>query len=301
MAKPKLATTWLTGCSGCHISLVDLDETLLDVVGQVEITACPPLTDVKEAPEVDVALVEGAVATEENEEVLRRLRERAGKLVALGTCACFGGIPGLRNLHPLAQALQRAYVDTESTVHGVLPCSEEIPRLQPFVRPIDEVVKVDGYIPGCPPTPKMLAQALAALLSGQELVWSRRNLCEECPREHRAMKTTDFEFISQNVSSVCELDEIDPKLCFLEQGVPCLGVATREGCEARCLAGNMPCRGCMGPTPDAKEQGAKWVNAVASLLPAGTLSFLDDVMGLGCRFALPASLSPHWVGKEDEK
>jgi F420-non-reducing hydrogenase small subunit len=294
--RKRLATAWLAGCSGCHISLLDLDEELLDLLGVVDLVACTPLVDAKEVPESDIVLVEGAVSTAADEGRLVELRARAGKLVALGTCAAFGGCQGLRNLQHVGAVLRRAYVDAESNDGGRPPT--DVPALLPAVRPLDRVVKVDAAIPGCPPPSGTIRDVLLGLLDGREPVVARRALCDECPRVHRVMRQATYEFLSAQVAAVCELDHIDPELCFLEQGVPCLGLATREGCGGRCLKGNMPCRGCMGPTPQALEQGAKWADAAASLLPAGALSLLEDPVGLGYGFALAASLCPRRVDQE---
>jgi NAD-reducing hydrogenase small subunit len=164
MAKKKIATVWLCGCSGCHMSFLDLDEKLLDLAGLADIVASP-IADVKDIPECDIALVEGGIANEENLHVLQTVRARAKVLVSLGDCAGFGCIPMLRNLFPLEEVLDRAYVEVESTALGAVP-SVEVPRLLPKVRPIHECVKVDAWIPGCPPTPAAIWQAVAGLLTG---------------------------------------------------------------------------------------------------------------------------------------
>ena len=167
MTKVSLATTTLQSCMGCHISLLDLDEEILDLLAVADIK-CTPIADVKRPPKVDVALIEGAVANEGNEEVLKDYREKADILVAFGTCACFGGIPGMRNLHHRREVLDRAYVETESTVDGRLPDGADIPRLLQNVKPLSDVVKVDYIIPGCPPVPSMIKDVLVALVEGRE-------------------------------------------------------------------------------------------------------------------------------------
>ena len=164
--KPKIATVWLGGCSGCHMSLLDLDERLIDIAKAVTITASP-VTDIKEPPEVDVVLVEGAVCNTDNLHVLRKVRERAKILVAFGDCACFGNIPTMRNFFPLEDVLQRGYVDTESTASGEVPRSEELLELLDNVQALHAVVKVDANLPGRPPSADAIYFALTELLAGR--------------------------------------------------------------------------------------------------------------------------------------
>ena len=166
MAKPKVATVWLAGCAGCHMSFLDIDEAILEVANLVEFTASP-ITDFKEFPQVDVGIVEGAVANTENVEVLKKLRANCKILMAWGDCACFGGIVTMRNLFEKGEVLRRGYIETESTVDGKIPASEELPTLLEQVKPINQVVKVDCYVPGCPPSPKAIMYALTELLQGK--------------------------------------------------------------------------------------------------------------------------------------
>jgi len=294
--KLKVATTWLQGCSGCHIALLDLHEDLVDVLNFFDISYSPFL-DFKTVPKVDIGIIEGTVANEENEKTLKLFREKAGLIVALGTCACFGGIAGLRNLFFIADVLKRCYGETESTIDGKMPDGKELPQLTEIVKPVNEIIKVDCYIPGCPPLASSIKETLTAIYSGREPEIKTRNLCEECDRKKTKMLRPSRDFLTETVYTVNELDTIDPDVCFLEQGVLCMGPATREGCGARCLKGNMPCRGCMGPTPDALEQGAKVINALSSILPAGALMFNEDIVGVGYRYSLPISIYPHLSGE----
>ncbi|HTS17757.1 MAG TPA: NADP oxidoreductase [Verrucomicrobiae bacterium] len=173
--KIKVATAWLGGCSGCHMSFLDLDERLLDLAKLVEFTASP-ITDVKEIPEVDVGIVEGAVCNDENEHVLRTMRARCKVLVALGDCALTGNIPALRNQQKLADVLERSYVESESTQAGDVPGAPEVPTLQTKVRPIQEFVKVDAHIPGCPPDADAIWYAVTELLAGRKPEWTPTNM-----------------------------------------------------------------------------------------------------------------------------
>ncbi len=172
MNKVKVATVWLGGCSGCHMSFLDLDERLIELAEKIEITASP-ITDIKEIPKVDVGIVEGTVCNDENLEVLKELRKQCKVLVALGDCSAYGGISSMRNWFPKEDVLQRAYVDTESTTMGAVPRSEELPTLLQCARPIQEFVKVDAYIPGCPPSADEIHFAITELLEGRVPVWEK--------------------------------------------------------------------------------------------------------------------------------
>ncbi|MFM8321907.1 MAG: NADP oxidoreductase [Chloroflexota bacterium] len=167
--KPKISSDWIAGCAGCHMSLLDMDERLLLVAELADIRATP-ITDLKHPDEsgVDVGILEGGVNNSSNEEVALRMRKRSKILVALGDCAVFGGVPALRNLCGLQEALQRAYVDTESTdSQGQIPSDPELAQMT-RVRALHEVVPVDVSVPGCPPDADVIFHVLSELAQGRK-------------------------------------------------------------------------------------------------------------------------------------
>ena len=167
MSKPKVATDWLASCAGCHMSLLDLDEKLVDLLGKIELTASP-ITDLKVPPEsgVEVGVLSGAINSDESARVAKGMRVRCKILVAIGDCAVFGGIVAMRNFWRLEESMRRAYQETASTVDGQIPDWPDI--MKPVhARAVDEVVKVDVYLPGCPPRPEMLYYVLSELAEGR--------------------------------------------------------------------------------------------------------------------------------------
>lgn len=165
--KIKIATVWLCGCSGCHMSFLDLDEKLIDLAAIADITMSP-VTDLKDVPEVDLSLIEGGVANEHNLHMLKRFREQSKILVSLGDCAGFGCVPMLRNQWDKEEVLDRAYALSESTMSGAAPKDDVLPKLLDKVRPIHEHVKVDYHIPGCPPEAAVIWYAIQEILAGRE-------------------------------------------------------------------------------------------------------------------------------------
>lgn len=177
MTKPKVATDWLAGCSGCHMSLLDIDERIAAVIELVDLRATP-ITDLKEPDKTGVAvgILEGGVNNSANEEVAQRMRSRCSILVALGDCAVFGGVPAMRNFHNLQEALKRAYVETESTDgSGKIPDNPELAAMT-RVRSLQEVVPVDVFVPGCPPSADTIFYALSELAQGRKPVIQDENL-----------------------------------------------------------------------------------------------------------------------------
>lgn len=165
MNKVRIATTWLDGCSGCHMSLLDMDERLVDVASRIELVY-GPLVDGKEMPEgVDVTLVEGAVGNAEDEEKIRLIRKRTNLLISFGDCAVTANVPAMRNQFPVEDVLKRGYVDN-ATIGQVIP-TEGIPRLLKRARPLHEFVAVDLFLPGCPPPTEAIYYVLAELLEGR--------------------------------------------------------------------------------------------------------------------------------------
>jgi len=165
MSKPRLATVWLDGCSGCHMSFLDMDERLLEI-GQRADLVYSPLVDRKDYPEdVDVCLVEGAVSSEEDLDKIRTIRARTRILVSFGDCAVTSNVPGMRNPIGAAPLLERAYLEN-ATLNPQVP-SEVVPRLLPASLPVHRVVEVDVFLPGCPPSADLIYHTLDELLEGR--------------------------------------------------------------------------------------------------------------------------------------
>jgi F420-non-reducing hydrogenase small subunit len=163
--KAKVSTECLGGCSGCQVAIVDLHRKLLTLAGEVEFVRIPDLMDENEYPAADVGIVAGAVRSEDDREALLRLRDSVKTLMAFGTCAAFGGPSGMGRLHPAAEAVARVYGADRTSTPGD-PAGATVPAAEESAVPIDEVVKVDFYLPGCPPSPYFVAAALKALLGG---------------------------------------------------------------------------------------------------------------------------------------
>ena len=164
--KPRVATAWLDGCSGCHMSLLDMDERIIEIASKVEIVTSP-LIDIKEFPEnVDLALVEGAVSSEEDLAKIRKIRQRTKLLVALGDCAVTGNVPAMRNVVPVEALFAQAY-EHEGNLHPQTP-TQEVPKLLKQAAPMHAYVKVDLFLPGCPPPAEAILELLTAVLEGRE-------------------------------------------------------------------------------------------------------------------------------------
>lgn len=312
--KLKLAVYWGAACGGCCVSVLDIHEKLFDVLENVELVFWPIALDFKyqdvEAMAdkfIDITLFNGAIRNSENEHLARLLRQKSKILIAYGSCAHLGGIPGLANFSNKELIFNRVYEDTESTVNPdkVRPLTEQhfqglnlrLPEFYDDVYTLNDVVPVDYYIPGCPPQSERLVEVLGLVFSGAELPptgsvigANEKSQCEECER-----KKSDNKKIKQIFRSHEIID--DHETCFLEQGIICLGPATRSGCGTRCIKGNAPCRGCYGPPAEVIDPGAKMMSAIATMIDsddpeeiAGILQGFPDPAGTFYRFSLPASI-----------
>jgi F420-non-reducing hydrogenase small subunit len=314
MPKPKVAFYWCASCGGCEETVVDLAEDILGVVEKVDIVLWPVAMDFKYK---DVAalsdgalfatLLNGAIRTSEQEELAVLLRRKSRYLIAYGACAQLSGIPALANQFSREQVLRFNYEDAPSVVNpdhtrpqvhfeeaGRTP---HLPEFRHVVRALDQVVDVDFYIPGCPPTPNLTRAAFEALLSGNlppkgSVLAPDVALCEECAR--KASKPTNVAFTEFKRPHQALWDSGQ---CFLAQGLVCMGPATRRGCGAACPQGNMPCTGCFGPTSRVRDQGAKMLSSLSANVAArdeeGIRRILDglpDPVGTFYRYGLAKSL-----------
>jgi NAD-reducing hydrogenase small subunit len=172
MNKKIIATTSLAGCFGCHMSFLDIDERILDLIELVEFNKSP-VDDIKTfTKHVDIGIIEGGCCNSENVEVLKAFRENCDVLISLGECAIMGGLPALRNGIPIKECLQEAYLNgptVQENIGKILPNDDELPMLLDNVYPCHEVVKIDYFLPGCPPTAELIWNAMVALVTGNEI------------------------------------------------------------------------------------------------------------------------------------
>lgn len=315
MDKLKFGFYWAASCGGCEVAVLDINEKILDVINAADIVFWPVALDVKyrdveEMPDrfMDVCFFNGAVRTSEQEEMAKLLRRKAKTLIAFGTCAHMGGIPGLANVANRKQIFEQVYRRSPSTVNprGAVPETEvrvkegmlTLPEFYDTVRALNQVVEVDYYVPGCPPPPDLIESAIQTIIEGNlpprgTVLAPEKSVCDECPRTREEKKIPEIRRIIDF--------EPDPEKCLLEQGIICMGPATRGGCGARCLKANMPCTGCGGPCPGAIEQGSAMISALSTVLglaeekeegfdPEKLMEELKDPLGTFYKYGLPTSL-----------
>ena len=314
--KLQVAFYWAASCGGCEIAVLDIDEKILDVVAAADILFWPVAIDTKykdveamKDKSIDVCFFNGAIRTSEQEYMANLLRKKSKVLVAFGACACHGGIPGLANIANREEVFNVAYLDNPSTENPkkTIPKTSvkvkegtlTLPEFYDTVKTLNQVVDVDYYLPGCPPHPDLIMNAVGAIVQNKlpekgAVLAPLKSVCDECRFEKTEKKIKE-------IKRVYEVDKLEDK-CLLEQGIICMGPATRGGCEARCLDANMPCTGCGGPTPNSLDQGAKMISALASILGIeGEEKMSDkeveeliekvrDPVGTFYRYALPVAL-----------
>ena len=323
--KLKVAFYWAASCGGCEIAVLDLNEKILDVVQMADIVFWPVAIDVKYSdveamPDkyVDICFFNGSVRTEEQKYMAELLRKKSKTLVAFGSCAQEGCVPGLANLYERKDILNKVYLENKSTLNldGVVPQTRTVvkegvlslPKLYDTVRTLDQTVEVDYYLPGCPPPVKLIANALDAIAKGQlppkgSVLAPLKSVCDECPRKKENKKISRIYRVHEKVP--------EPEKCLLEQGIICMGPGTRNGCGAQCLTVDMPCTGCGGPPPNSPEQGSAMISAVASILGLEDerdhltqedvdklMSQIKDPVGTFYMYSLPASILRRKVVKE---
>ena len=279
----KVLEDWLNSCSGCEISILNIGDPLLDLLPQLEFVHMTALVDHKfygqlgdktdmELPEADVAIVSGGVRNAEHKHELEEMRKKAKVLIALGSCAAYGGIPAHANMWKNEEVFEEVYRQSPTTEPSADPNDPNIPAWTPTCGALDEVVKVDITIPGCPPHPDWIVEALSALLEGKSS-WKlpERSVCDTCPviREQKSGGGPVKRWL-QNMEFNPE-EGLEKMRCINEQGVLCLGPVTLAGCAGksgvpRCVQARTPCRGCFGPI----RKGARpMVDMMGSLSSVG--------------------------------
>jgi F420-non-reducing hydrogenase small subunit len=275
----RLAEEWFAICGGCEVTILDIGEPLLDVLKQVQIVHMPVIMDHKiygqtgekaemEIPEAEVGLISGGIRNEEHKKLAQEMRKKCKTLIALGSCACYGGVPALANQYATEELLEKVYHGSVTTDKDGIP-KEDIPAMTDRVYAVSETVKVDLQLPGCPTTPEMVAAALLSLLLGTPFSLSSKSVCDECPtkREKKAVGTLKRRFEQPEFTPGAPLSEMR---CHMEQGFLCLGPATRGGCGGsegtpRCIKAYQPCEGCFGPLSDKANPMVDMMGALSSI------------------------------------
>jgi F420-non-reducing hydrogenase small subunit len=321
--KLKIAFYWAASCGGCEIAVLDINEKILDVVQIADIVFWPVALDIKykdvqSMPDkhIDITFFNGSIRNSEQEEMAKLLRQKSKTLVAFGSCAHEGCIPGLANLHDSKEILEYVYQKQRGLVNpeGTIPTPKtqvkegtlEIPRFYDTVKTLAQTVDVDYYLPGCPPPVALITNAIDAIAKNElppkgSVLAPPKAVCDECPRTRENKKITKLYRVYEKAP--------DPENCLLEQGILCMGPATRSGCGAQCLNVDMPCTGCGGPGPNMPELGAGMISALASILgydekdlsPEAVeklMSQIVDPVGTFYMYSLPASILKRKVMKK---
>jgi len=310
--KLKIAFYWAASCGGCEVAVLDVNEKILDVIAAADIVFWPVAIDIKykdvEAmpdESIDACFFNGAIRTEENEKMAKLLRQKSKILVAFGSCANDGCVKSLANLWDKDAVFERAYLETQSTVNpeSVLPQTRvkvkegelELPEIYDTVKTLPQTVDVDYTISGCPPPVPSILVMFNAFISGNlppkgSSFLPDKSVCDECPREKNHKEITE-------IKRIYEIED-DGVTCFLDQGVICMGLATRAGCGCQCPNVNIPCTGCGGPGPRVDDQGAAAISALASLVAnPEVVKQIVDPIGTFYKYSLANSILRRKVQK----
>ena len=239
-SKATLSVEWLSTCSGCELGIVDLHEKLLKILEEIDLVRMPILMDTKAHVKADIGLLTGSLRTEHDIESARNMRETCRSIIAFGTCAVYGGPQGASYAHSNDELAQCAFIDNPTTSSHFFP--KQVPALLPSTRPVDSEIKVDLYMPGCPPHAAFIFEGLSSLLKSRPPKIGRHSVCIRCKRLMRKTDTTTLHRTTEATP--------DPQLCFLSQGILCFGSVTLDRCLAPCPAHGIPCFSCGGPTAD---------------------------------------------------
>lgn len=280
-----------SSCWGCFQSLLDIHMNLATVLPQLDIKywQCVvdyKLHDLENYPDKSIAvgLYEGMARTEEDIHLLKVMRAKCQTLIAFGTCSCFGGIPGLANFSDIEECLDVKFRENKTVSGGKVP-TENLPEIAPVVKPNTDYVDFEIFLPGCPPTSKLILTAVTALLKGEPIELPPHTVCHYCSREK---KETPVERILRPYQGIA-----DPDRCLLEQGYICLGSATWGLCEGQCVNKGATCRGCFGPPPpimqDFGANAMSMLGTYAPLPPEEIRDQVKDPLGLFNRFTYPTS------------
>lgn len=314
MARPKIALYGCSSCGGCEESVLDMAENILRVKELADIVFWPMVLDTKyrdveimKDSEIAVCLINGSIRMDEQEYMAKLLRKKSQIVIAHGSCAYIGGVYGLANLYKMEECLNRSYKEVPGVKNpeGILPQVKskdgeielELSGFHDLVKPLDEVIEADYYIPGCPPNPGYVVEAIMSVLEDRlppkgGIFAERKALCATCSRRDSKPEKA----VIKEIKRLHEW-QWDPEKCFLAQDMICIGPVTRGGCEERCIKANMPCRGCYGPTENVLDQGGKFLSALASIIDSRDEKELEkiansilDMAGLFYRYTLPTSL-----------
>ncbi len=240
MGKITVSFEWLSGCSGCELSIVDLHEKLLAVLEQIEIVRLPILMDVKGYPKAALGIVTGALRTHHDVECAKKMRESCATILAFGTCGVYGGPQGSGYAHAPGELAETAFVKNPTTSTHFVP-DQGVPKLlDEGVLPLDAAIAVDRYLPGCPPHAYYVFEALRSVVDGKPPAFGEHNVCFHCDRHMQHTEVAALRRVHEG--------PLDHEACFLSQGVLCMGSATLDRCRGACPTRGMPCSGCTGPS-----------------------------------------------------
>ena len=321
--KMKIAFYWAASCGGCEIAVLDINEKILDVVKIADIVFWPVAMDVKykdveNMPDngIDITFFNGSIRNSEQEHMAKLLRKKSKTLVAFGSCAHEGCIPGLANLTDSKEIFEYVYLKENSVVNpeGTIPQIKtevkegtlRIPEFYDTVKTLAQTVEVDYYLPGCPPPVRLINSAVDAIAKNDlppkgSVLAPLKAVCDECPRKRENKKIDKLYRVYEKTP--------EPEKCLLEQGILCMGLATRSGCGAQCLTVDMPCTGCGGAAPNQPEVGAGMITALASIIGYDEknmsaedveklMSQIKDPVGSFYMYSLPSSILRRKVMKK---